>query len=89
MVARNIDQRNGAAPFGPRAPRSADIKLIKQRYRQHDRIEQMVTVCALADHAQRQVDFRRRSNLHAPLGNIPTGQLRKQRRNVSTDRQIL
>jgi hypothetical protein len=37
----------------------------------------MIAVGALADHFQAKIDFRRRSNLHAPLVNIGPSRLRR------------
>ena len=55
----------------------ANLHLIIKRYRQHNGIEQMITIGAPADNAQSQIDFCRRSNLHGPLGNIRLPVLRK------------
>ena len=52
-------------------PAFFDFKFVEEGYRYHDRVEQMIAVRALADDAQAEIDFRRRSNLHASLGSIP------------------
>ena len=51
-------------------PNFADFDFVIQRHRHHNRVEQMIAVGAPADDAETQVNFRRCSNLHAPLGNI-------------------
>ena len=49
----------------------------------------MVAVRALADHAQTEIDFCRRSNLHAPLVNIAPLRLRRIALDDSRQRKIL
>ncbi len=71
MVAANFyrRKRRGAARGGA----LLNVDLIIERHRHHDRIEQVIAVGAFADHPQAQIDFCRRSNLHAPLANIAAG----------------
>ena len=53
-------------------PAFFDFKFVKEGYCYHDRVEKVITVGALANDPQAEIDFCRRSNLHAPLGNIPS-----------------
>ena len=69
MIASDAQLRYLLA-LGLIPPALFDFKFIKEGYRYHDRVEKVITVGALADDPQAEIDFCRRTNLHAPLGNI-------------------
>ena len=54
-----------------------DFDFIEERNRHHDCIKKVIAVLPLSNDAQSEVDLGRRSNLHAPLGNIAATQLRR------------
>ena len=47
-----------------------DFYFVVKRDRHHDRIDKMIAVVPFSNDSQAQINFCRRSNLHAPLGNI-------------------
>ena len=69
MIARH-DKLRAAVPGRMRFIDLGDFYFVVKRYWHHDRIDEMIAVVPFSDDSQSEIDFCRRSNLHAPLGNI-------------------